>query len=296
MKVNNELEDQYSDVLKKFRYGRKMGLRSLSEMTGISTDRLREAEAGSYIPSGPEWDLLGRSLGFDGSVMQKIHFSPDMTPRISLPEHIVPVGESYFGYPVWAYLALDPHNPRRALLIDTGGIGEILLSTIEKMDLTLEGILLTHGHSDHAGNLARLGPHLPEEVVLSEPDVKLLDGPVPSRVRRMEPESVSRKYAGDGWHHIEVFRANGHTSGSVAYLIGGVLFVGDAIFCGSCGRAQTPEDFPESLSSVKRLLEGCPDETIIVSGHGPFTTVRKERDWNPFYRARPESAEEPRSH
>lgn len=290
MRVNNELEDQYSDVLKKFRYGRKMGLRSLSEITGINPDRLREAESGSYVPSETEWDLLGMSLGFDGGVMKKLHFSPEMTPRISLPAHIIPVGESYFGYDVWAYLVLHPHDPARALLIDTGGIGKPLLSTIEKMRLTLEGVLLTHGHSDHAGDLSRLEPYLPADVFLSESDVKLLDGPVPARAHRMDPESVSRKYARDGWG-IEVFTANGHTSGSVAYLTGGVLFVGDAIFCGSCGRAQSPGDFSDSLASVNRLLDGCPDETVIVSGHGPFTTVGNERKWNPFYGARKEELE-----
>ncbi len=284
MTVNFELEDQFSDVLKKFRYGRKMGLRNLSELTGIAPDILRNAESGTYLPSDNEWHLLGQALGFEGSVMQKLHFSPDHTPHPVLPPQIVPVWESYHGYAVWTYVVLHPQDPGRALLIDTGGIGNRLLETIDDLDVTLDGILLTHGHSDHAGDLSRLGKRLPEAVFLSEADVPLLDAPIPLHLQRREPEAVSDGFFRKGWK-IDVYPANGHTAGSVAYHLGGVVFVGDGIFCGSCGKPDTPGDFPASLASVKRLLDGLLPSTIIVSGHGPYTTVGQEREWNPFYGA-----------
>ena len=284
MMVNLSLEDQYSDVLKKFRYGRKMGLKNLSEITGIAVDALRNAEAGNYIPSEKEWTFLGQALGFEGSVMQKLHFSPDSTPHPTLPSHILPVGESYFGYAVWAYLVLHPEDPKRGLLIDTGGIGNHLLDFLDRQGILLDAILLTHGHSDHAGDLSRLGKRLPGTIYLATSDRPLLDAPVPSGIEMREPNKLTDRLFQEGWN-IQVYPANGHTVGSVAYQTAGVLFVGDGIFCGSCGKSRVPEDFPDSLHTVERLLNSLPPETIIVSGHGPFTTVEQERKWNPFYGA-----------
>ncbi|OOH71906.1 MBL fold metallo-hydrolase [Leptospirillum ferriphilum] len=284
MQVNTALEDQYSDVLKKFRYGRKMGLRSLSEMTGISVDDLRNAEAGTYLPSDKEWALLGQALGFEGSVMKELHFSPERTPHPILPPSVLPVEESYFGYAVWTYLVLHPHDPKRGLLIDTGGIGHRLLDVLDRQGIALDAILLTHGHSDHAGDLSRLGERLPGVVFLSKSDLPLLDAPLPSSLRVREPQEVTDQLHREGWT-IDVYPANGHTDGSVAYQTGGVLFVGDGIFCGSCGKPRTPDHFSDSLGTVARLLNSLPAETILVSGHGPFTTVVQERRWNPFYSA-----------
>ena len=284
MMVNSKLEDQYSDVLKKFRYGRKMGLRTLSEATGISPDALRSAEAGTYLPTESEWLHLGESLGFDGTVMHKLHFSPDSTPHPKLPPQILPVGESYFGYAVWAYIVLHPDDPKKGLLIDTGGIGNRLLDFIDRLGITLDGILLTHGHSDHAGDLSLLEKRLPDVVFLSESDVSLLDAPIPYGLQRREPKEAPERLCQAGWT-MRVYPANGHTNGSVAYQTSGVLFVGDGIFCGSSGKPHTPADFPSSLHTVRRLLDEPSPETIILSGHGPFTTVGEERKWNPFYGA-----------
>ncbi len=286
MTVNMELEDQYNDVLKKFRYGRKTGLRALSGKTGIPMDRLRGMESGTEIPSVQEWMDLGTAMGFRGNVMERLHFSPENTPHPTLPASVLPVCESYFGYAVWTYLVLHADDPGRALLIDTGGLGERICGTIERMGLKLDAVLLTHGHSDHAGDLSRLGKNLPNRVFLHQADFSLLGSPLPAGIHFDPPEKARDRLAPLGWD-INVQNASGHTSGSVAYLINGVLFVGDAIFSGSSGKAEHPDAFPDSILSVQRLLNQNDPSTFIVSGHGPFTTVGMERKWNPFFDATP---------
>lgn len=286
MTVNMELEDQYWDVLKKFRYGRKIGLRALSEETGIPIDRLREMESGTVIPSFHEWPLLGTAMGFKGNIIERLHFHPERTPNPSIPGSILPVGESYFGYAVWTYLVLHPQNPRRALLIDTGGLGERISSTIKERNLVLDAVLLTHGHSDHAGDLSLLGPHLPDKIFLHEDDLALLSLPLPPGIHRYSPEEAPGQLSQLGWT-IKVQEAPGHTKGSVAYLANDVLFVGDAIFSGSSGKSAHPDAFPDSILSVQRLLSQNDPATFIVSGHGPFTTVGQEREFNPFFNAVP---------
>ncbi|MHB8542672.1 MAG: MBL fold metallo-hydrolase [Leptospirales bacterium] len=286
MPVNMELEDQYWDVLKKFRYGRKTGLRALSDQTGIPIDRLREMESGTIIPSVQEWTLLGAAMGFKGNVVERLHFHPEKTPHPTLPASILPVGESYFGYAVWTYLVLHAQDPRRALLIDTGGMGERIANTIQQKDLVLDAVLLTHGHSDHAGDLSLLGKHLPDNIFLHEDDLALLSSPLPPGTHRYSPEEAPERLFPFGWT-INVQEASGHTKGSVAYLLNGVLFVGDAIFSGSSGKADRPDTFPDSILSVQRLLSQNDPATLIVSGHGPFTTVGQEREYNPFFNAVP---------
>ncbi len=286
MTVNMKLEDQYNDVLKKFRYGRKVGLRALSDTTGIPMDSLRGMEAGTVIPSADEWASLGTSMGFNGNVMERLHFAPERTPCLSLPSSVLPVREDYFGYAVWTYLVFHPGSPKRALLVDTGGLGETICQTIEKMDLELDAVLLTHGHSDHAGDLSRLGSQLPAKIFLHKADFSLLPSPLPSAIRFQRPEEAGDQLSSLGWK-IGTQKATGHTSGSVAYLIHDVLFVGDAIFAGSSGKAENPDAFQNSLLSVQHLLTLNNPSTFIVSGHGPFTTVGMEREWNPFFNANP---------
>lgn len=283
-RTNFDLEDQYSDVLKKFRYGRKMGLKTLSDRSGIAPDRLREMEAGSVVPDTGEWMALGEALGFSGPVMERLHFHPEDTPHFTLPPSVQPVGESYFGYAVWTYIVRHPTDPKRALLVDTGGLGERILAEIDTLGLTLDAVLLTHAHSDHAGDLFRLGKRLPSMVFLDRSDEGLLDGPIPPQATVYPPDMAGNILAPLGWT-VSVEPASGHTRGSVAYLIDGVLFVGDAIFCGSAGKCASPETFRDSLETVDRLLGGHPETVFIVSGHGPFTSVGFERENNPFFGA-----------
>ena len=284
--LNMHLEDQAGDVLKKFRYGRKLSLKVTAEAAKISPDQLRSFESGEIAPQANDLMRLGKVLGFDGAAMASLHLHPTPPPAVRLSPRVLPLEMSYGGYAVRCSLILHPATPKRALLVDTGG-GEGLTQRLAREGVALEGILLTHGHDDHGGGWTQLlsagmtGDDLP--VLLAREDRSLLERNHTGSDAFMDPEEGCRLLEKKGWS-VKVLPAPGHTRGSVAYLSEETLFVGDTLFCGSAGRAWTPEDFPEQLSSIRHLLSGLADEIVLIPGHGPLTTVGYERTVNPFVR------------
>ena len=278
------LEDQAGDVLKKFRYGRKLSLRVVAEAAEISTDLLRSLEAGESAPKKQELIRLGVVLGFDGEAMASLHLSEAPPPGVTLSSRIRPLNMSYGGYAVRCALVRHPEDPRRALLVDTGG-GEGLEAKLAPEGVTLEAILLTHGHEDHGGGVGRFQGEGRIPCLLSREDHSLLEGERSTEGLWQDPTEGCRALEKKGWK-IRVIRAPGHTRGSVAYLMEESVFVGDTLFCGSAGRARTPEDFPEQLESIRHIFSSLPDNTVIVPGHGPLSTAGHERETNPFVRTR----------
>ena len=283
--LNMRLEDQVGDVLKKFRYGRKMGLRETAGLAEIDPEILREIEAGGNVPEPGVLIALGRALGFDGKAMATLHLHPENTPDVTLPGHATGIEEHFGGYRVWCTLVRHREDPERALLFDTGGGGAILADSLRKSRVRVEGVLLTHGHEDHGGGFsgALSSPGTPvllrtEDLSLL-PEIRSFSGPL------LDPDEGCRKLRSQGWP-VTVTRAPGHTPGSVAYLIDGILLVGDTIFCGSAGRCFAPETFSTLLSSIRSLVGNHGPDTLIRSGHGPLTTVGRERETNPFVRVR----------
>ena len=283
--LNMLLEDQAGDVLKKFRYGRKKSLKEVSGESGIPMDLERRLESGESEPDKSHLVRLGAVLGFDGEAMETLHLHPEATPEVSPPPHLIPVRENYGGYAVWCTIVRHPADPRRALLVDTGGGGSILLETIARLRLGIEAILLTHGHGDHGGGFARLLPGDNITVLLSHGDRPLLPEAEQYPGPLLTPEEGCERLERMGWK-VSVMETPGHTPGSVAYHIDGALFVGDTLFCGSAGRSDTPDAFPVQLDSIHRLISGFPSVTVLISGHGPFSTIAQEMRHNPFIRVR----------
>ncbi len=283
--LNLFLEDQAGDVLKKFRYGRKKSLKDVSGASGIPMELLRGLESGEVEPDKAQLLSLGTVLGFDGAAMERLHLHPETTPEVAPPPHLIPVRENYAGYAVWCTLVRHPENPGRALLVDTGGGGPLLLETISRLRLEIEAILLTHGHGDHGGGFEGAVSKEGIPVLLSYGDRPLLPEAAQYAGPLLTPEEGCERLGQRGWK-VSVTAAPGHTPGSVAYHIGGALLVGDTLFCGSAGRSDTPDSFPVQINSIHRLISGFPPETILISGHGPFTTIAREKLHNPFIRVR----------
>jgi len=288
--INMLLEDQLSDVLRKFRYGRKISLKALEQTTGISAEHLRGFEAGDRVPNEHQMSSLGVTLGFDPLIPPKLHFHPERTPNPIIPDWIHPVKENYHGMDVWCYIVDLPlqepsTNKKRSILIDTGSATHILTDYIEQESIQLEGILLTHGHEDHGGGIRNLPPNLP--LYLNEADFPLMKTHMSELPLILPPEDARDLLEPLGITLFEITPMPGHTKGSIAYRVNDALFVGDGIFCGSAGKPWTPEDFGDEIRSIKALLTSYPDELLILSGHGPFTTVKVEKEANPFYHSNP---------
>jgi hydroxyacylglutathione hydrolase len=160
-------------------------------------------------------------------------------------------------------------------------------------DLRLEAILLTHAHADHMADAARLRDdcgvpvwaHAFETASLEAPDTLGIPLPIPLR-----PTAPDRLLHHDdviacGPLRLRVLHVPGHTPGHCCFYdaAGCVLFSGDVLFRGSIGRTDFPGGSYDALmDGIVRLLLPLPDDTVVLPGHGPSTTIGVERRHNPF--------------
>lgn len=176
------------------------------------------------------------------------------------------------------------------ILIDAGDEAEVIKRRIFKFKLTLEAILLTHGHIDHIRALgafeAPIFIHRQEIKFLKDGDKNLsqflgfsfsLDS---DRDLRPVEDGQILKIAGI---NLKIIHTPGHTPGSITIQFEDNLFSGDALFAGSIGRTDLSYGSTEQLiSSIKNKLLILPAQTKVYPGHGPSTTIGEEKDNNPF--------------
>lgn len=192
---------------------------------------------------------------------------------------------------------------KRALVVDPGGDVDCILAGIDQCGVTVERILLTHGHLDHAGGATALAAALTERaggarVPIEGPDIRdrfLLDGIAAQAAGYgFEAGNVSpdRWLAeGDvvilGEHRFDVLHCPGHTPGHVVFVNHAARFalVGDVLFQGSVGRTDFPYgDHAALIDAIMTKLLPLGDDFSFLCGHGPGSTIGAERMGNPFLR------------
>ena len=168
-------------------------------------------------------------------------------------------------------------------VIDPGYDADFILDKLESLGLTLEAVLLTHGHFDHVGAVKELAAETQCDVYIHPEDLSM------PPMMTAGPLYYTKTYA-EGTHlklaglEIGVLHTPGHTPGSVCLVCENTIFAGDTLFRGSCGRTDLPGgDWATITKSLKRLaaLEG---NFWVYSGHGPTTTLRDEKKYNPYMR------------
>jgi hydroxyacylglutathione hydrolase len=181
---------------------------------------------------------------------------------------------------------------RAAALVDPGEEAEVFLRRLEREGLTLHAVWLTHAHIDHVLGIGRIVEATGVPVYLHPDDRRLYDGVAAQGSwfgLRVDPLPAPTHELAHGGHvavgglAFEVRHVPGHSPGSVAFVGHGVALVGDALFAGSVGRVDLPGgDGGTLLHSIRSQLLTLPDDTVVYSGHGPETTIGRERTSNPF--------------
>lgn len=184
---------------------------------------------------------------------------------------------------------------RHGAVVDPGGDVPRILAAITEEGVTVDKLLITHGHIDHAGAAAELakklnvqieGPHAEDAFLLDE---------LPRQSQRygfpLAASFTPSRWLKDGDNvqigeeKLTVLHTPGHTPGHVVFFApnANLALVGDVLFRGSIGRTDFPRgDFNTLVSSIREKLFPLGDEVAFISGHGPMSTFGKERRSNPF--------------
>ena len=181
-------------------------------------------------------------------------------------------------------------------LVDPGDEATRIALAVEQTGLEIGQIIITHAHIDHVGAIASLVAEYVCPVLMHEEAEAMLKtvpqqammmglrfGQVPKVDRHVADEEVLEV----GSLRLRSLYTPGHAPGHLAFLVEGeeVVFSGDALFAGSVGRVDLPGGSMEVLMrSIEERLLPLPDDTRVLSGHGPETTIGRERMTNPFLR------------
>jgi hydroxyacylglutathione hydrolase len=185
------------------------------------------------------------------------------------------------------YLVSEPKSSK-AFIVDASYPADAIVAFIKKNHLNLEFVVLTHGHYDHIGGLEALDApfyvHVSEVPVL-ESDLfngSMMFGP---KVSIKRPPCCLRTGANLDFcgHKIEVLHTPGHTPGSICLRLDDWLFSGDTLFCDCIGRTDLPKGSQKDIiASIKQKLFILPETLVVYPGHGPATTIGKEKRENPY--------------
>ena len=189
---------------------------------------------------------------------------------------------------------LGCEETKEAVIIDPGDEAGRILSTVSELALGVKTILNTHGHFDHVAGNKGIKEATQADIMIHTLDAPMLgqlsdsaaawglsaeNSPAPDRTLE-DGDTVSF-----GNIVLKVIHTPGHTPGGVSFSTDGHVFAGDTLFAGSIGRTDfTGGDYDTLISSIKNRLFSLGDDVTVFTGHGPETTIGKEKRYNPFVR------------
>lgn len=192
-----------------------------------------------------------------------------------------------------SYFLVDPASSE-AIAIDPGDEPARLLEIVSRRKLEVRYILNTHGHIDHVGAVAEVKTATGAPFYIHRADLPFVEAlPEQAAMFGLPPPAVPEAdgYLEEGQIFtfgrdaipIKIIETPGHSPGSVTLQVGELLFSGDVLFQDSIGRTDLPGgDHETLLKSIHERLMVFPDSTKVYPGHGPATTIGRERRHNPF--------------
>lgn len=269
------LEDTAADIIGKAQRGLQISDSQLAERAGMAVDQIRSARDGALTDEAivhaiaPVLRLHPDSL----LKLSRNQWTPEQVPQI---DGLAQFNTTYGDMTVNAYLVWDPKS-REAAAFDTGADCREMIKRAAVEDLSFTMILLTHAHPDHIEDLDRLRADTGAPVYVPENE------PVPDATVIGEGDEFEL-----GSLSIETRLTSGHSPGGLTFVIRGlarpVAIVGDSMFAASMGGGAV--SYEDALRNNLEKILTLPDETIVCPGHGPLTSVGKEKRENPFFAGR----------
>lgn len=267
----NSLEDNHEDILAKAMRGLGIGKTEVADTLGLEKSRVEDVLNGGTDDEVVEG--MAGILKLDGGkllVSSRKAWSPDPHRIDSLDQFNLPFGNMRVN----AYLIWD-ENSKKAWIFDTGPETVPILEFLEKENLSVDAIFLTHTHGDHIACLQEL---------------KQKTGNPPVFVHKLEQISEAN-LIDEGFEYglgdlsLKALHTHGHSIGGTTFLIDGlekpVAVVGDALFAGSIGGGMI--SYEDALGTNREKIMSLADNTVLCPGHGPVTTVAEEKTYNPFF-------------
>ncbi len=179
---------------------------------------------------------------------------------------------------------VENQEEKTCFIVDPSTESNKLTDYIDGNNIQLEGILLTHGHFDHIGGVARLKERYGAKVFMHKMDIDFIDNPLD--FGRKFPRFYVDEIVDDGDEitlcneKIKVVHTPGHSLGGVCYVCDGVIFCGDTIFKDGYGRCDLRGgDFTALQNSIQKIFD-LQGDYVLLCGHGPSTTLAYERARN----------------
>ena len=184
------------------------------------------------------------------------------------------------GYMTNCYI-LRQEASSKCLIIDPGYEAGRILSVLQQKQLEPEAILLTHGHFDHVGGVKTIAADTGCRVFLCPEELTMPPQLTAGRLYYTDTYQDGDKLtlAGTGF---TVLRTPGHTPGSVCLLAEDVMFSGDTLFAGSCGRTDLPGGNASRMKASLARIAALEGDYRVLPGHGGVTTLEHERQNNPY--------------
>lgn len=190
-------------------------------------------------------------------------------------------------YAANCYILTD-EDTKDTAIIDPGGNAEFLINEIEKLNVNVKYILLTHGHADHIGGVNEVKKHYNIPAYINSKDMEMISSGEDIFGKlwdNTENDKVIKE--GDvlslGNLKIKCIETPGHTPGGMCFLVENVIFTGDTLFQGSIGRTDfIGGDFDSLITNVRTKLMCLNDDIMVLPGHGPESSIGYEKKNNPF--------------
>jgi glyoxylase-like metal-dependent hydrolase (beta-lactamase superfamily II) len=268
------LEDNVSDIVGKAQRGLQISDSQLAEKSGATLEQIRAVGDGKFDRG--TLTRIAPILQLDAQALFDLATGEWAPANIEAMNGLAQFNSHYGDMTVNAYLVWD-RSSGEAVAFDTGADCSEMLKRIADEKLKVRFILLTHAHPDHIEDLDRLREKTGVPVFISE--------------REAAPGAqvfAEGKHFQAGKLEIETRLTWGHSPGGTTFVITGlahpVAVVGDSIFAGSMGGGGV--SYPDAVRNNLEKILTLPDNTIICPGHGPMTTVAKEKQHNPFFAGR----------